>query len=487
MKKFLLRIFGGPDVHGHRTVSTWKLGLGFLVAVLIVGVAVFNKARLTTWFTPGDSVQVHFAADYRLRPYFSQAKISFVPVGMVTGDEELADHTSLVTVKLYGDNKSRLGNDPSATVRPTTLLGGNYFLDLSPGGDLSQPYTEDEIPVTKTHLPVELDKIIRAFQPNALAGVQGTIAKLDDTLQGGGKQALQRFVADAPDSLNPAGQVLDAVRGRNPETDLTDVVSGLESTSQQLSQPQGRLDGIIRNLSVTSAVFGQHADDFSVTLDELPGALHSAQRGLTRLNTTLDVLDDTADDIRPEAEELDHTLGHIDPILCRAVPVVHSLKDVLHDARPVLKRLVPDVQELNDVLNDFRGPVLDRVNGPISALLLNPYHGTGPYAQSVSNKPVFQEVVYALATLDRATRQDRNGSSISFQGSLNGLEPTEGVIANNGAPRGETLQRSLVDPARISPPIQSPGEAPTPGPDKTLSNPLLPNGLGNPVSHREGR
>ena len=73
-------------------------------------------------------------------------------------------------------------------------------------------------------------------------------------------------------------------------------------------------------------MFGQHAGDFSVTLDELPGALHSAQRGLTRLNTTLDILDDTADDIRPEAEELDHTLGHIDPILCRAVPVVHQLE-----------------------------------------------------------------------------------------------------------------------------------------------------------------
>lgn len=487
MKKLLLRIFGGPEVHGHRTVSTWKLGLGFLVVVLVVGVAVFNKARLTTWFTPGESVKVHFASDYRLRPYFSQAKIAFVPVGMVTGDDELADHTSLVTIKLYGDAKSRLGTDPSATIRPTTLLGGNYFLDISPGGDLNQPFTQDEIPVNRTHVPVELDKIIRTFQPNALAGMKGTLAKFDDTLQSGSKQALQRFVADAPNALTPTGQVLDAVRGRNPETDLTDVVSGLESTSQQLSQPQGRLDGIIHNLSITSAVLGRHAGDFSTTLDELPGALHSAQHGLNRLNTTLDVLDDTADDIRPEAQELNHTLRHIDPILHRAVPVVHHLKNVLHDARPLLKRLVPDVRDLNDVLDDFRGPVLDRVNGPISKLLLNPFHGTGPYAQSTTNKPVFQEVVYALATLDRATRQDKNGSSISFQANPIQPEPAEGAVANNGQPRVETLERSLTNPAQVSPPIQAPGEAPPVSTNAPLSNPLLPNGLASPVSHKEGR
>jgi phospholipid/cholesterol/gamma-HCH transport system substrate-binding protein len=485
MKNLLLRIFGGPQVHGHRTVSTWKLGLGFLVAVLLVGLAVFNKARLSTWLTPGESIKVHFAGDYRLRPYFSKAKISFVPVGMVTGDEELADHTSLVTVKLYGDNKSKLGDDPSATIRPTTLLGGNYFLDLTPGGDLAQPFTEDEVPVHRTQLPVELDKITRAFQPNALAGLKGTLSKLDDTLQGGTKQALQRFVADAPNSLNPAAQVFDAARGKNPETDLTDVVAGLEATSRQLSQPKGRLDAIISNLAATSAVFGRHAGDFATTLDQLPGALHSAQHGLTRLNTTLDVLADTADDIRPEAKELDNTLGHVDPVLHRAVPVVHQLTGVLRDARPLVKRLVPGVRELKDVLEDFRGPVLDRVNGPISQLLLNPFHGTGPYARTSTTKPVFQEVVYAFATLDRATSQAKNGSSIAFH-AIPQPEPTEGLVANNGQPRVETLQHSLVDPSRLSPPLQAPGESPHAAPAQP-GMPLLGGGAANPAPDQEGR
>jgi phospholipid/cholesterol/gamma-HCH transport system substrate-binding protein len=484
MKKFLLSIFGGPVVHGHRTVSAWKLGLGFLIVVLIVGTAVFNKARLTTWLTPGNTVNVHFAQDYRLRPYFSQAKIAFVPVGMVTGDTELDDHTALVTVKLYGDNINKLGDNPSVTIRPTTMLGGNYMIDFQPGGDLSKPFTKGEIPVNQAHLPEELDKIIATFQPNALAGMKGTLTKFDDTLKGGTKEALQRFVHDAPDSLKPAGQVLDALRGKNPESDLTDVVSGLEATSQQLSNPRGRLDAIVVDLNKFSTTFGQHSADFSTTLDELPSALDSAQRGLHRLNITLDVLDDTADDIRPMARQLDHTLGHIDPILHRARPVIEDLRDVLHDARPLVRHLAPDLRDLDDVLDRLHGPVLDRLNGPIEQLLTHSFTGTGPYSQSITKRPVFQEVVYAATNLDRASSAvNNNGSMLAFQPWLFQGEPLDGAVANNGQPRTETFERSLTDPLRINPPVQSPGESPHASPGKSL----LPMMGASPISDKEGR
>lgn len=478
MKKFLLKLFGGPEVHGKPTVSPWKLGLGFLIVVTLVGVAVFQKAQLTTLLTPGESIKVHFASDYRLRPFHSQAKIAFVPVGMVTSVDEQDDRTAVVTVKLYGDNKGRLGDNPSATIRPTTLLGGNYFLDIQPGGDLNKQFTRDEIPQTNTHLPEELDKIINAFQPNALAGQRGAITKFDESLKGGSAAALQRFLASAPGSLKPAGTVLDALRGENPATDLTDVVSGLESTSQQLSEPNGRIQSILVNLNKTSTAFGNQSAAFSSTLDQLPDALRSANRGFNRLNTTLDVLDDTADDIRPMARQISHTLKHIDPILDRARPVVDDLRDVLHDARPVLHRLIPNVDDLDDVLDDLKGPVLDRANGPIKHLLMNPYKGTGPYQQTATQKPVFQEVVYAAANLDRATNWNANGGSIDFQPFMFYPSTTEGLIANNGKPRDETLVHTGTDPLRFPKPVQSPGEPPhatptTQGHGSSLPLPML--------------
>ena len=453
MKKFLMRIFGGPVVHGHRTLSAWKLGIGFLAGVLIVGWAVFNKAQITTWLTPGETIKVNFASDYRLRPYFSQVKIAYVPVGMVTGVSQADDGSAIVDVKLYGDSRDRLGSDPSAVIRPTTLLGGNYFLDLEPGGDRGR-FNADLIPKERAQLPVELDKIAKALQPDALAGMKGTVTKFDETLAGGGTAALQRLAADAPGALRPTGQVLDALRGTDPNHDLTNVVNGFEATARELAEPKGRLDSILVDLASTSAVFGNRSQEFSTTIDELPDALHSANKGLKRLNTTLDVLKDTADDIRPSARELDKTLKRLDPVLRRARPVVHDLRDVLDDTRPLLEELVDNCDDLRDVLRDAR-PTLDRVNGPISDLILGTYHGSGPYAQTFTDKPVFQELGYAVADLDRATMQDKNGSGIAFQ-PMPIPEPAENLVQNNGQPRSETLERSVTDPLRINPPIQAP-------------------------------
>lgn len=481
MKKLLMAVFGGPVVHGRRTLSAWKLGAGFLVGVLVIGWAVFNKAQITTWVTPGDTIKVHFASDYRLRPYFSQAKIGFVPVGMVTGVDEQDDRTAVISVKLFDGAVDKLGSQPSAVIRPTTLLGGNYFLDLLPGGD-SGRFIGSEIPIQRAHEPVELDKIAMAFQPNALAGMRGTITKFDDTLGGGSKEALQRLVSDAPGALRPTGEVLAAMRGTNPSTDLTNVVSGLESTARQLSEPKGRLDGILTDLGTLSTSLGDQSGAFASTLDELPDSLHHAQRGLARLDTTLDVLANTAPDIRPSVRELSETLDEVNPVLHRARPVVADLRDLLREAHPLLRRLVPASRDLTDVLDDLDGPVLHRVNGPITDLILHPYRGSGPYKQTVTDKPIFEELGYAVTDLDRATTMDHNGGGIAFQ-PMPQAEPTEGVLPNKGQPKVETLERSLVAPPP-APRLQAPGRPPAPRP----ASPLVPLMLGDgSAPAKEGR
>jgi phospholipid/cholesterol/gamma-HCH transport system substrate-binding protein len=481
MKRFFLKIFGGPVVHGHQTLSAWKLGVGFLVGVLVVGWAVFNKAQLSTWLHPGDTIKVHFASDYRLRPYFSEAKIAFVPVGMVTGVEEMRDRTALVSVKLYDGAVDRLGSQPSAVIRPTTLLGGNYFLDLEPGGDPGR-FTAPEIPPQRTRVPVEMDKVAAAFQPDALTGMRGTLTKFDDTLGGDTKGALQRLVSDAPGALRPTGEVLDALRGIHPNTDLTDVVTGFEATARQLAEPNGRLDAILTDLATLSTSFGDQSQAFSTALHEMPPALHSAERGLNRLDTTLDVLRETAPDIRPSARELSTTLEHVNPVLDRARPVVADLRDLLGDAQPLLRQLRPDTRDLTDVLDDLRGPVLDRVNGPISDLIHHPYHGAGPYAQTSTDKPIFEELGYAVADLDRATTMDRNGAGIAFEAQP--VPEAEGLVANSGQPRDEAMLRSLVAPFQIAPPVQAPVRPRHPQPN----GPTLPMLFGDsPAPAQEDR
>lgn len=479
MKALFWKLVGGAEVHGHRTVSAWKLGVLFVVFALSFGWASFHKVEIKQWFTPSETVKVHFAANNVVVPYYSKVKVNFVPAGLVTDLEELKDGTALVTVQIDKGIIEKLGTEPTATLRPTTLLGGYYFVDLAPGGNRGE-FTAGTIPIERTKLPVELDKFIKAIQPAAQVGLRGFVKKFDETLSGGGREALQRLVADTPGALKPTGEVLDALRGTRPNSDLTDFVTGFEATARALTDKPGQLRAIATDLSSTAAAFGRQSAAFSSALDQLPGALTSADNGLQRLNVTLDVLQATAPDIRPSAKQLGTTLDELDPVLADARPLVKDLRKLMSDAKPTFNDLVPVTDDLTDVFDDFDRPVTDRINGRIKDLVLGDYHGTGPYAQTHTDKPIFEELGHMVNNLDRATLMDRNGGAVAFQPDPHGLELLENVFANNGQPRVETLQRALTDPQRITPPIQAPQllAPPHPGSDNFGTGQQLLGGLG---------
>ncbi len=483
MKNFLMNIFAGETVHGHRTLSSVKIGAAFLVFSALIGWAAFNKIEVKQWFTPSETIKANFASQNVIVPYYSKVKVNFVPVGIVTGVDKLDNGTALITMEVDTDIPGKLGTAPTATIRPTTLLGGNYFVDLKPGGDPGEFH--ETIPVDHTTLPVELDKLLRSFQPDALEGTRGFVREFDATLQGGGREALQRLVSDVPGSLKPTGEVLDALRGTRPNRDLTDFVAGFETTARALTDKPGQLRDVATSLAATSTALGNQSSAFSTALQELPSALSSADKGLKRLNTTLDTLRDTADDIRPEAKQLGKTLDRLDPVLNHAVPVVHDLRDVIKDVRPTVDDLVPTSKDLRDVFDDLSGPVLKRVNGPVKDLIMHDYRGAGPYAQTQTPKPIFEELAYMAADLDRATMMDRTGGGLAFQPSPNGFEFLENLVANNGQPRAETLMRAAADPQRISPPIGAPQplQPPHPGGDNLGTGRQLLGGL----THGGGR
>ncbi|MFF5988817.1 MlaD family protein [Prauserella flavalba] len=395
------------------------------VVTVAIGVALFNKDRIATMLSPGDVMRINFAQDYKLRENLTDVKVAGVPVGRVSSVEENGDGTAMVEVKIDDGVRGKLGKSPSAAIRPVTLLGGKYYVDLVPGGDKGTP--DGDIPVARTTVPVELDKVARALQPSALDGARSTIAQLDKTLDNGGTAAIDELLADAPPVLVPAGQVLTAAQGTNPRTDLPNLVHNLESTGRVLTEQDGRLDSIVRDLSSTSSVLGNRARDIASAIETLPDTLHSANSGLSRLDTTLGKLRDTADSARPVARELNKTLEHADPVLVKARPLVSDVKNLLVDARPLVQDLVPASQRTTDVLRGLNGPVLDRVNGPINKFVLSPWNGTGPYTGSGSDRPFYQEVAFLAANLVReAVVSDRNGHVIMAHagvgpGSVGGL------------------------------------------------------------------
>lgn len=403
------------------------IGVIAIVVTMLVGYVMFQKDMLLTNLVPGDTVQAHFAQDYRLREYITPVKVGGVKVGRVSDVERLDDGTAMVTVKVDSGIAAKIGSEPSAAIRPTILLGGNYYLELVPGGDHSGEDFEGVIPTERTSVPVELDQIASTLQPDAITGARAATRQLDGTLQEEGRSAVQDLVGDAPAALDPATPVLQGLAGSRPD-DLTKVVSGMDSMSRTLLKQDGQLDAIVADLATTSRTLGARSQDMNALLADLPETLDTADAGLRRLDTTLGKLRDTAEPAQDIVDELGPLVDHATPVLARALPVVTDLRGVLADARPLVDDLVPASQTGTAVLDDLKGPVLDRLNGPVLDTVMSPYTGQGPYSGTGDGEtPFYEELGYMVTNVDRASKvTDANGANVGFQPGF-GAGSVEGV------------------------------------------------------------
>jgi phospholipid/cholesterol/gamma-HCH transport system substrate-binding protein len=403
----------------RRPVSAFKLGVVILVVTLLAGYALLEKDRVATALRPGDIVRVQFAQDYHLQPFVSQVKVAGVPVGVVSSVDRSGDGSALVELKVDDGVTAKLGAAPGAALRPTTILGGKYYVELVPGGGRST--FAGTIPVERTKTPVELQQLADALQPDAVKGIRSATQNFDDTLRAGGKAAIEDLLADAPDTLDATTPVLQGLQGTDPRTDLTNLVHGFESTARVLTEQPGQLDSIVRNLQQVTSTLGNRRADIATAIADLPRTLDNADDGLAHLGVTLSKLRDTADPARPVARELDAFLAHADPVLAKTRPLLTDVRGLLTDAQPLVEQLVPTAQGTTKVFDDVRGPVLDRVNGPIMNMVLSPFKGTGIYAGGGSDQPFYKEVGYMFATMDRASDlTDPNGVAVGLQPGLGG-------------------------------------------------------------------
>ncbi|HEX4250430.1 MAG TPA: MlaD family protein, partial [Pseudonocardia sp.] len=193
--------------------------LSGVVMIAVAGLAtllLFQKSAILTTLSPGETIRVELARDYKIQPYASVVKIAGSQVGVVRSLDQESDGGVLMTLKVHNGTRALLGTDPGAEIRPTTVLGGTYYVQLSPGGGSGEAST-DTIPVTRTHVPVELDRLLSAIPPVAQRGLQGMTERLDSTFKAGVGGPLNQFLADAPATLRPTGVVADALRGVNKD------------------------------------------------------------------------------------------------------------------------------------------------------------------------------------------------------------------------------------------------------------------------------
>jgi len=453
-----------PSVLARRPVLSGILMIAIAGAATLL---LFQKSAILTALTPGETITVRLARDYKVQPYQSVVKMAGTKIGVVSGvaepDPDRNGAPVEMTLKVRNGIRALLGSAPTAVIRPTTVLGGTYYVELASGGNRGS-FTADAIPADHTRLPVELDRLLSAIPPDAQRGLQGTTERLDSTLKAGTGDALRPLLAHAPDTLAPSGVVLDAVRGVNPDTDLARLVTDLNTTGRVLSAKPGQLRAVVDSLASTARVLGDNAGPIDQTFAGLPDTLRATRSGADDLSVTLDKLTDTADDARPSVRALDPLLRRLDPALDDLRPVLGDLHPLLEDAKPLVDELAPTVDGATDVLHELDGPVLDRVNGPILGTILARWHGQWPkYPNGGDGNTFYQELGYMFAHIDQAVQyQNATAHLLGFQA---------GVGSTSLYGDGMTAQR-LQD-------LLSEGYGP---PHRTPVTPLLPGvpGLGAP-------
>jgi phospholipid/cholesterol/gamma-HCH transport system substrate-binding protein len=430
LKRAMLRLEGA---------STVRIGAVLVTLLVVVGLGLFQKNRISTVFSSGEKVQADFSRDYRLRAYVTKVKIAGVRVGVVTAVEHDVDGATRVTMKVDKGSSVKLRSTPSAAIRPTTLLGGNYYVDLKPGGD-PKKFT-GVIPATRSTTPVELDRVLEALKPSARESLQRTIPRLDTTLGKKGQREVQELLSSAPDTFKPATPVLQALRGNRPKTDLSVLVKDLGQAARGLTRSHGELEQAIEGLHSTAEVLDRNKRPLADAISSMPDTLRNARSGLKALSSTLDEVDATAEKARPVARELSGLLTRLEPALIAARPLVHDLRPALRDIRPVVSGLVPSAKLATGILDDVDGGTLERLNGPIMTTLRSPFTGTGVYAGGGNSTPLYKELGNLIAGMNNAGRMtDKNGSTIHFQ-------PGFGIGSVSGTPISfEQLIKALLYP-----------------------------------------
>ena len=363
----------------YRPRTDFGAGMAFLIAAALIATLLAFKAPIKTWLRSGDTITAEFPSSYRLHANESVVKYDGLDVGVVSGVTYSNHGTALVSMKVNQSAMNVLGSSPSATIAPLTILGGVYDVELRRGGGTGA-FTGSFIPEGRTSTPQELDRILEALPTNTRANTQDLVGRLNANLGTQTQAALRRLTKDAPAVMQPAGTVFTAAEGTRPSVDLSDVVGGLSNIGAALTRDSGQLQSTLTSLEQTTSDFAAERSSLAQTFGSLPQTLTTTRTGLTDLNTSLDLLTTTAPAFEPAAKALSPFLSVANPVLAKAVPLLRNLQPLMADARPTLQQLAPAVGTGTNILEQLRGPVLARVNGPITKTIMNPWRGTGPYA-----------------------------------------------------------------------------------------------------------
>ncbi|HTE61221.1 MAG TPA: MlaD family protein [Solirubrobacteraceae bacterium] len=325
---------------------------------------------LFLWLAFGGPVPLQ-PKGYRVSASFAEAsqlstaadvRISGVPVGKVKAIEpDAKTGRSLVTMEL--DAKyTPLPSDAKALLRQKTLLGETY-VELTPGTEAARKIPEGgRLRPGNVSKTVELDEILRTFDPETRAAFQEWTVTQAEAISGHG-----RDVNDALGNLGPfaddASQLVDILNRQEPA--VRRLISDSGVVFQALTERNGQLRDLIENSNRVFQTTAQRDRELKETFVALPTFERESRETVKRLTQFSRDTDPLVTQLRPAARELSPTLGDLSalapdlkaffrdlgPLIDASITGLPAAERVLEDLRPLVGQLDPALRQLNPVLD----------------------------------------------------------------------------------------------------------------------------------------
>jgi virulence factor Mce-like protein len=311
---------------------------------------------------------------YRVTASFAEAsqlateadvRISGVPVGKVKVIEaDTKTGRANVTFELEPEY-APLPEDARALLRQKTLLGETY-VELTPGSARAAKLPEGgRLAEGRVSATVELDEILRTFDPETREAFQSWMASQAAAIEGHG-----RDINDALGNLGPfaddAAELVDILNRQEPA--VRRLISDTGVVFEALTERDGQLRDLIENANRVFATTAQRDRELQEAFIALPAFQRESRQTVARLEEFAQATDPLVTQLRPAARELSPTLidlGALAPdleaffresgaLIDASETGLPAAEQVLEDLRPLLGQLDPTLRQLNPIL-DFLG------------------------------------------------------------------------------------------------------------------------------------
>jgi phospholipid/cholesterol/gamma-HCH transport system substrate-binding protein len=292
----------------------------------------------------------------------ADVRISGVRVGRVKKKEPNKE-TGLTDTEIEIEARyAPLPKDTRAILRQKTLLGETY-VELSPG-TRSSGQVEDggRLPAGQVAETVELDEILRTFDPVTRAQFSTWFDQAGQAARGNAEP-----LNDALGQLTPFAEetddVLEVLRRQSGATRRFIRDTGVVFDS--LTARSGQLRELIRNSNRVWGAVASRDQELADTFRVLPTFLREGRATTRRLTSFAETTNPLITQLRPAARELSPTLVDLDalapdlkglfqdlgPLVRVSRRGLPATEEALNNTRPILARLDPFLRNLTPIFD----------------------------------------------------------------------------------------------------------------------------------------